>query len=148
MESLRELIEKLPLGPKIKENLIRQQILIPLWESLLPPHLRTKCSFYAVEEDQLILSTEDHYLLQELRLYSHLICQRFNQILREYGLPPLKGIRGRLQKKSSEERFPKNKSLPLEKKDILDLQNLCQDISDRELRESFLNLLQRIIKGP
>ena len=54
-----------------------------------------------IEDDYLIVEAEDHYLLQQVRLQSHLLCQRINQRLKEASLTPIKGIKTRLVVKSS-----------------------------------------------
>ena len=130
-----------------------------------------------IEDDYLIVEAEDHYLLQQVRLQSHLLCQRINQRLKEASLTPIKGIKTRLVIKSSSKTTatqsppsipqippsvtlsppsvtlseakglsPQNKPTKpkLPSKDLQALLDLCQSLSDTELKGLFLRLIKTL----
>jgi len=123
-----------------------------------------------IEDDYLIVEAEDHYLLQQVRLQSHLLCQRINQRLKEASLTPIKGIKTRLVVKSSSKTTvtqsplsipqispsvtlseakglsPQNKPTKpkLPSKDLQALLDLCQSLSDTELKGLFLRLIKTL----
>ena len=123
-----------------------------------------------IEDDYLIVEAEDHYLLQQVRLQSHLLCQRINQRLKEASLTPIKGIKTRLVVKFSPKTTatqsppsipqippsvtlseakglsPQNKPTKpkLPSKDLQALLDLCQSLSDTELKGLFLRLIKTL----
>jgi len=123
-----------------------------------------------IEDDYLIVEAEDHYLLQQVRLQSHLLCQRITQRLKEASLTPIKGIKTRLVVKFSPKTTatqsppsipqippsvtlseakglsPQNKPTKpkLPSKDLQALLDLCQSLSDTELKGLFLRLIKTL----
>jgi hypothetical protein len=90
MEQVKSSLQSLPLPRKIKENILRLEVIKEVWKEIGDKRLGfTSVGF--IEEDYLFVEAEEHYLLQQLQLRSHLLCKKINQRLREASFPPIKG---------------------------------------------------------
>jgi hypothetical protein len=146
MEQVKSSLQSLPLPRKIKENILRLEVIKEVWKEIGDKRLGfTSVGF--IEEDYLFVEAEEHYLLQQLQLRSHLLCKKINQRLREASLPPIKGIKTRLVVKPSLN--PSAKCVRIVKpnlssKDLQALLELCQSLSDTELKGLFLRLINTL----
>jgi hypothetical protein len=146
MEQVKSSLHCLPLPRKIKENILRLEVIKEVWEEIGDKRLGFTSPAF-IEDDYLFVEAEEHYLLQQLRLKSHLLCKKINQRLREASFPPIKGIKTRLVVKPSLN--PSAKYMPLGKpnlssKDLQTLLELCQSLSDTELKGLFLRLINTL----
>jgi len=146
MEQVKSSLQSLPLPRKIKENILRLEVIKEVWKEIGDKRLGvTSVGF--IEEDYLFVEAEEPYLLQQLRLQSHLLCKKINQRLREASFPPIKGIKTRLVVKPSLN--PSAKCVRIGKpnlssKDLQTLLELCQSLSDTELKGLFLRLINTL----
>jgi hypothetical protein len=146
MEQVKSSLQSLPLPRKIKENILRLEVIKEVWKETVDKRLGLTSPAF-IEDDYLFVEGEEHYLLQQLRLKSHLLCKKINQRLKEASLPPIKGIKTRLVAKPSPN--PSAKCVRIEKptlsaKDLQDLLELCQSLSDTELKGLFLRLINTL----
>ena len=146
MEQVKSSLQSLPLPRKIKENILRLEVIKEVWKEIGDKRLGvTSVGF--IEEDYLFVEAEEPYLLQQLRLQSHLLCKKINQRLREASFPPIKGIKTRLVVKPSLN--PSAKCVRIGKpnlssKDLQTLLELCQSLSYTELKGLFLRLINTL----
>ncbi len=183
MEQVKSSLYSLPLPRKIKENILRLELIKEVWGEVVKDcklsfsrhpeqsegfdqerclanarHDRVGLSPQGgarglplpsfIEDDYLFVEADEHYLLQRLRLQSHLLCQRLNQRLKEASLPPIKGIKTRLVVKpypnltAQKLHFRKQ---TLSSKDLQALLDFCQSsLSDTELKGLFLRLIKTL----
>jgi hypothetical protein len=146
MEQVKSSLHCLPLPRKIKENILRLEVIKEVWKEIGDKKLGFTSPAF-IEDDYLFVEAEEHYLLQQLQLHSHLLCKKINQRLKEASLPPIKGIKTRLVAKPSLN--PSAKCVRIAKpnissKDLQTLLELCQSISDTELKGLFLRLINTL----
>jgi hypothetical protein len=146
MEQVKSSLQSLPLPRKIKENILRLELIKKVWKEIGDKRLGFTTPAF-IEDDYLFVEGEEHYLLQQLRLQSHLLCKKLNQRLKEASLPPIKGIKTRLVGKPSP--YPLAKCVRIAKpnlssKDLQTLLELCQSLSDTELKGLFLKLIKTL----
>ena len=146
MEQVKSSLQSLPLPRKIKENILRLEVIKEVWKEIGDKRLGYTSPAF-IEDDYLFVEGEEHYLLQQLRLKSHLLCKKINQHLKEASLPPIKGIKTRLVGKPSPN--PSAKCVRIGKqnlssKDLQALLELCQSLSDAELKGLFLRLINTL----
>jgi len=146
MEQVKSSLHCLPLPRKIKENILRLEVIKEVWKEIGDKKLGFTSPAF-IEDDYLFVEAEEHYLLQQLQLHSHLLCKKINQRLKEASLPPIKGIKTRLVVKPSLN--PSAKCVRIAKpnissKDLQTLLELCQSISDTELKGLFLRLINTL----
>ena len=146
MEQVKSSLQSLPLPRKIKENILRLELIKKVWKEIGDKRLGVTSPAF-IEDDYLFVEGEEHYLLQQLRLKSHLLCKKLNQRLKEASLPPIKGIKTRIVVKPFLN--PSAKGARIEKpslssKDLQALLELCQSLSDTELKCLFLRLIKTL----
>jgi len=146
MEQVKSSLQSLPLPRKIKENILRLEVIKEVWEEIGDKKLGFTSPAF-IEDDYLFVEGEEHYLLQQLRLQSHLLCKKINQRLKEASLPPIKGIKTRLVVKPFLTPSAKGARIGkpnLSSKDLQTLLELCQSLSDTELKGLFLRLIKTL----
>jgi len=146
MEQVKSSLQSLPLPRKIKENILRLEVINEVWKEIGDKRLGFP-SVGFIEDDYLFVEAEEHYLLQQLRLHSHLLCKKINQRLREASFPPIKGIKTRLVVKPSlnpSAKYVRIAKPNLSSKDLQALLELCQSLSDTELKGLFLRLINTL----
>ncbi len=142
MESIKSSLDSFPLPKKIKENLLRLELIKKVWKEVVK---NDSLSPVYIMDDYLFIESTEHYLLQQIRLNSYLICQKINNCLEEACLPPIKGIKTRLAGKPSTKLNEKKVFFQKQKPSSEELQtllNLCQHLKDDDLKVLF----QRLIK--
>ena len=146
MEQVKSSLHCLSLPRKIKENILRLEVIKEVWKETVDKRLGFP-SVGFIEDDYLFVEGEEHYLLQQLSLQSHLLCKKINQRLKEASLPPIKGIKTRLVAKPSLNPPAKCARIAkpnLSSEDLQTLLELCQSLSDAELKGLFLRLINTL----
>ena len=146
MEQIKSSFQSLPLPRKIKENILRLEVIKEVWKEIGDKRLEVTSPAF-IEDDYLFVEAEEHYLLQQLQLKSHLLCKKINQRLKEASLPPIKGIKTRLVAKPSlnpSAKYARIAKPNLSSKDLQALLELCQSLNDAELRGLFLRLINTL----
>lgn len=147
MQKLKDLIYKLTLPPKIKKSIIALDIACKYWKEIVGKKFYKYSKPVFFEEGILIVETTNHYFSQILLCNSLDILKKLNELTPLELRPLFKNIKFKINPFIAQSNKKRGKRNSITKEDKEAYFKICERIKDKELRESFKNLLKSYIKA-
>lgn len=144
MESLEKISGSLRLPPRVREGLRLYRILKGNWSKIMEDAANETEPLY-LEQGVLVIGVGNHYILQRLSSQYLVILERIRALFPEKEDFPVRTLKFVYHPpRETPKGAPLFKQVFLSEENLVDLQHRCQGLSDPELKEAFLRLLQRL----
>jgi hypothetical protein len=145
MESLEKISSSLRLPPRVREGLRLYRILKGNWSKIMEEVASETEPLY-FEQGVLVIGVGNHYILQKLSSQYLVILERIRALFPEKDDFPVRTLKFVYHppRQPPKRGSPLFQQVFLTEDNLAELKHRCQDLSDPELREAFLRLLQRL----